>query len=172
MSLFRSPGLLLGGMLASLLSSIGSQALALEAPTGPVILVVSGNITETNLGNEAHFDHDMLQSLEQRETMTGTPWHEGKMTFKGPLGRSLLETVGAQGEIMRIDALNDYSASVPVEDFREHDVILAMSADNRRLRVRDHGPLFVIYPFDEEPSLLNEDVITRSVWQVKAIEIK
>ncbi|SFH28422.1 molybdopterin-dependent oxidoreductase [Modicisalibacter xianhensis] len=170
MSLYRSRALL-GGLLAFLLSSIGSQALALEAPTGPVILVVSGDITETNVGDEAHFDSDMLQVLEQRETVTGTPWHEGRVTFNGPLGRALLETVGAQGDTMKVVALNDYSSEIPVADFAQHDVILAMSADGRRLRVRDQGPLFVIYPFDETPALLNEEVITRSVWQVKAIEI-
>ncbi|MCG7599379.1 molybdopterin-dependent oxidoreductase [Halomonas sp. McH1-25] len=171
MSLFRSRALL-GGLSAFLLFSIGSQALALEAPTGPVILVVSGHITETNVGSAAHFDSAMLQALEQHETVTGTPWHEGRVTFNGPLGRSLLETVGAQGDTMKVTALNDYSSNIPVTDFERHDVILAMSADGRRLRVRDQGPLFVIYPFDEEPSLLNEEVIHRSVWQVKAIEIQ
>ena len=170
MSLYRSRALL-GGLLAFLLSSIGSQALALEAPTGPVILVVSGNITETNIGDEAHFDSDMLQALVQRETVTGTPWHEGRVTFSGPLGRALLKTVGAHGDTMKVVALNDYTSDIPVTDFEEYDVILAMSADGRRLRIRDQGPLFVIYPFDEKPSLLNEEVITRSVWQVKAIEI-
>ncbi len=147
-------------------------AQALEAPTGSVILEVTGNITHTNVGNEAHFDKAMLEALTQRTTVTSTPWHDGVVSFEGPLGRALLDAVGAEGEQLNVVALNDYSSTVPVRDFYEHDVILAMQADGQPLRIRDHGPLFVIYPFDENPSLLNEEILTRSVWQVKRIEVE
>ncbi|WP_248623755.1 hypothetical protein [Cobetia crustatorum] len=74
---------------------------------------------------------------------------------------------------MRVVALNDYAASVPVQDFFDYPVILAMQIDGKRLRVRvrDNGPIFIIYPFSEQPDLLNEEIMTRSVWQVKRIEI-
>lgn len=150
--------------------SIAAQAL--EAPNGPVMLSVTGNIAHSNRGKEAHFDREMLLALEQRETLTHTPWHDGQVRFEGPLGRSLLEAVGASGTHMRIVALNDYAATVPMADFLEHEVILAMFQDGKSLNVRDHGPLFVIYPFDEQPDLLNEETLTRSVWQVKMIEIQ
>ncbi|ATH77989.1 hypothetical protein CLM76_10465 [Vreelandella venusta] len=145
---------------------------ALEAPAGQVVLEVAGKLTHTNAGDEAHFDRAMLEALAQRTTRTSTPWHDGVVSFEGPLGRALLEAVGADGEQMRVIALNDYASTIPVSDFQEYDVILAMSADGSPLRIRDHGPLFVIYPFDENPSLLNEEILTRSVWQVKRIEIE
>lgn len=151
---------------------IAHSALALETPTGHVILEVTGNITHTNVGNEAHFDKAMLEALTQRSTQTSTPWHDGVVNFSGPLGRALLEAVGAEGDQMNVVALNDYSSMVPVTDFYDHEVILAMSANGQPLRIRDHGPLFIIYPFDEKPSLLNEKILTRSVWQVKRIEVK
>ncbi|MBZ9559618.1 MULTISPECIES: molybdopterin-dependent oxidoreductase [Modicisalibacter] len=156
----------------ALLAVLGGRALALEAPQGPVLLTVTGNIANTNVGNEARFDRQMLLALTQRDTATHTPWHDGRVVFSGPLGRAVLEAVGAQGTRMRVTALNDYAATVPMADFYEHDVILAMSADGRRLRIRDQGPLFVIYPFDEAPELLNETVMTRSVWQVTQIDIE
>ncbi|GGW32187.1 molybdopterin-dependent oxidoreductase [Vreelandella hamiltonii] len=145
---------------------------ALETPAGQVVLEVAGKLTHTNAGDEAHFDRAMLEALAQRTTRTSTPWHDGVVSFEGPLGRALLEAVGADGEQMRVIALNDYASTIPVSDFQEYDVILAMSADGSPLRIRDHGPLFVIYPFDENPSLLNEEILTRSVWQVKRIEIE
>lgn len=114
----------------------------------------------------------MLEGLAQRTTQTSTPWHDGVVRFEGPLGRAILDAVGAEGEQMRVIALNDYSSMVPASDFYEHDVILAMSADGQPLRIRDHGPLFIIYPFDENPALLNEEVLTRSVWQVKQIDVE
>lgn len=147
-------------------------AQALDSPTGSVILKVIGNITQTNVGDEAHFDKVMLEALTQRTTDTSTPWHDGVVSFEGPLGRALLEAVGAEGEQLNVVALNDYSSMVPVSDFYDHEVILAMRADGQPLRVRDHGPLFIIYPFDENPSLLNEEILTRSVWQVKRIEVE
>ena len=147
-------------------------AQALDSPTGSVILKVTGNITQTNVGDEAHFDKVMLEALTQRTTDTSTPWHDGVVSFEGPLGRALLEAVGAEGEQLNVVALNDYSSMVPVSDFYDHEVILAMRADGQPLRVRDHGPLFIIYPFDENPSLLNEEILTRSVWQVKRIEVE
>jgi hypothetical protein len=145
---------------------------ALEEPTGPVILVVSGKLGNTNVGDEAHFDRAMLKALPQHETLTHTPWHDGQVRFEGPLGRELLKAVGAQGTSMRITALNDYAVDVPVEDFMTYDVLLAMSADGRALRVRDQGPIFIIYPFDEKPELRNDNIVYRSVWQVKYIDLE
>lgn len=151
---------------------IAHSVLALEAPKGHVILEVTGNITQTNVGNEAHFDKAMLEALTQRNTQTSTPWHDGVVNFSGPLGRALLEAVDAEGDQMKVVALNDYSSMVPVSDFYDHEVILAMRANGQPLRIRDHGPLFIIYPFDENSALLNEEILTRSVWQVKRIEVK
>ncbi len=160
---------LMGGLLLLFLAGSGH---ALEGPTGPVILTVSGNIGVTNAGDEAHFDREMLESLEQHTTRTHTPWHDGRVTFTGPLGRDVLDAVGAQGNMLRVTALNDYGANVPVADLMEYDVILAMTLDGAPLRVRDQGPLFIIYPFDEFPELLTEKVMTRSVWQVVHIDVR
>jgi len=39
------------------------------------------------------------------------------------------------------------------------------------MSLRDKGPIFVIYPFDKHPELLNEVVFSRSVWQVTEIKV-
>lgn len=134
--------------------------------------MVSGNVTRTNVGDEAHFDKAMLKELAQHETLTHTPWYDGSVRFSGPLGRAVLEAAGAEGESLRVLALNDYVSTIPVRDFENFNVILAMQADGKALRVRDHGPLFVIYPFDQHPELLNEEILSRSVWQVARIDVE
>lgn len=149
-----------------------THAIALEAPEGPAVLVVSGKVGQPNVGDEAHFDKAMLESLEQHETITRTPWYDGEVHFSGPLGRAILEAAGAVGENMRVVALNEYAATIPVSDFAHYDVILAMQANGKVLRVRDQGPLFVIYPFDQHPELMNEEVLVRSVWQVSRIDVE
>ncbi|MDA5565159.1 hypothetical protein OW493_13690 [Cobetia sp. 14N.309.X.WAT.E.A4] len=152
--------------------SLSPFAMALEAPQGPVVLRVTGDIRHVNAGDEAHFDRAMLQALPQRETVTTTPWHDGEVSFSGPLGSALMEAVGVDSGTMRIVALNDYAANAPVQDYFDYPVILAMQAEGKRLRVRDNGPIFIIYPFSEQPDLLNEEIMTRSVWQVKRIVIE
>lgn len=156
---------------AALLAVGAVPAFALDAPKGPVVLTVTGAITETNAPDGAEFDLDMLKALAQKSTVTATPWTEGTVTFDGPLGRALLDAVGAKGETMKVTALNDYSADVPVEDFRKHDVILATAMDGKPMSVRDKGPLFIIYPFNSEPDLYTEVYFNRSVWQIARIDI-
>lgn len=141
----------------------------LPEPSGRVILTLSGDIAHANVGDEARFDRAMLEALPSRVVETHTPWHRDKGRFEGPLVRALLDVVGADGDHVRVRALNDYEAEVPVADFHRHDVILAMSRDGKPLGIREFGPLFVLYPFDAHPELLNEVVRFRSVWHVERI---
>lgn len=168
-SLVSNCRILIAAVGVALLSPLAS---ALEAPEGPVILVVSGKVGQPNVGDEAHFDKAMLEALGQHETITRTPWHDGVMRFSGPLGRAILEAAGAEGQKVRVIALNEYAATIPLSDFENYDVILAMQANGKILRIRDQGPLFVIYPFDKHPELLNEEIFSRSVWQVARIDVE
>ena len=160
------------GLLLLTFTLMPASVLALEPPTGRVLLKVGGEIGVTNVGDEAHFDREMLLALPQHETLTHTPWHDGQMAFQGPLGRDLLDAVGARGDALRITALNDYAATLPLADLQRYDVILAMTMNGEPLQIRDQGPLFVIYPFDDQPHLLNEEILTRSVWQVARIDVQ
>lgn len=160
-------------LLALLAAFPGSRAAAepLAPPAGPVILEVGGLIAAANDAALARFDLAMLDALPQRDTVTATPWHEGTQTFSGPLIGDLLDSVGAGGSALRVVAINDYSVDIPVQDVRDHPVILASRRNGATMPLREKGPLFVIYPFDEDPRLFNELYFSRSVWQVKAIEI-
>ncbi|WP_355660468.1 oxidoreductase [Halomonas salifodinae] len=144
----------------------------LRAPEEAVILVMSGNITHTNVGDEAHFDRRMLEALPWQRIETSTPWTNGVREYRGPLARALLAAVGAEGKVARVTALNNFMAEIPVADFHRHDVILAMERDGERMAIRDQGPLFVLYPFDEDPALRNETIRFRSVWQVHQIRVE
>ncbi|MCG7600260.1 oxidoreductase [Halomonas sp. McH1-25] len=159
-------------LLALLLPLRSLWAGSLPMPEGPIILKVGGKITHTNIGDEAHFDYQMLAALGMVEIETRTPWTEGVSDFAGPLGRDLLDAVGAQGELLKVKALNEFVAEVPVADLRSHDVILAVKRDGERMPVRDFGPIFVLYPFDQNPKLLNETYRFRSVWQVSSIRVE
>lgn len=168
--------LALRGLLSLFLLSMTPMGAWAEAelpiPQGPVILEVSGKISQTNHGDEAHFDYAMLESLGMHEIATHTPWTEGLIRFEGPLAQDLLDAVGAQGNRLMIKGLDGYIAEVPASDFYRHKVILALSKNGERLRVRDRGPIIIVYPFDQKPELLTEEIRFRSVWQVMSIHVE
>lgn len=149
-----------------------TSAYALDTPTGEVILTVTGaHISQPNAGDTAQFDIAMLEKLVGRSGTMETPWTKGKITFSGPLLKSILEAAGAEGTKLRVKALNDYAAEIPINDATEIDTMLATRMNGETMSIRDKGPLFLIYPFDIDSSLYNEKYFSRSVWQIKEIEV-
>jgi hypothetical protein len=147
------------------------RAQVLGTPTGPVVLTLRGRIQRSNQGDHAAFDMAMLEALAQHSFSTKTPWFAQVRKFTGPLLRDLLSLVGAKGTVLRIGALNDYRIDVPFDDARRFDVVLARLIDDRPITVREKGPLFMIYPFDSDTALRNALYYSRSVWQLKTIDV-
>lgn len=144
---------------------------SLETPKGNIVLTITGDIENTNIANTARFDLAMLQALAGRQAIMETPWTDGATEFDGPYLKAVLEAAGAHGKILRVKALNDYSADVPMADATDYETILAVKMNGKPMSVRDKGPLFMIYPFDKNHELYNEKYFSRSVWQIKEIEV-
>lgn len=128
-------------------------------------------VTSAVKGVSVEFNREQLERLESREASMETPWTEGRVTFRGPLLKAVLQAAGAEGNRLVIKALNDYSAEIPIDDATDLPTILAMRANGNTLSVREKGPLFLIYPFDLKPELYNEKYFARSVWQISEIEV-
>lgn len=156
-------------LLAALPSAVAAQQLGV--PDGAVVLTLSGKIRRTNRGDHAVFDMTMLAALPQHSIVTRTPWYAQPRKFTGPLLRDVLALAGAQGQTLRISALNDYRIDVPFDDVQRHDVVLARLLDDMPMTVREKGPLFMIYPFDSVPALRSARYYSRSVWQLISIEL-
>jgi len=147
-------------------------AATLPAPVENPILSVAGNIAATNTEGVALFDRPMLEKLGMVSFETTTPWFNGVVKFEGVPMTKLLAEVGAKGDRLVVVALNDYKSEIPIEDFERYGVIMALKRDGGYMPVRDKGPLFIVYPFDSKPELKSQKFYSRSVWQVKAIEIR
>jgi hypothetical protein len=156
---------------AGLASPLQGRAQALQAPGGAVVLSIGGRIQRTNQGERAALDMAMLEALAQRTFTTKTPWFKQPRKFTGPLLRDVLGLVGAQGNTLRVTALNDYRIDVPSDDARRFDVVLARMVDDKPITVREKGPLFMIYPFDSDAALRNALYYSRSVWQLNSIDV-
>ena len=154
--------------LAVAVISLGIAASAqAQTKSAPAILTVSSQQSAAK-----DFSLADLDALPQVEVKTTNPWSKSAVTYRGPLLRVVLEAAGAKGQEIRATALNDYSVVLPVADAMEHNVILATRADGQTLSVRDKGPVFVIYPFDAEPSLKQTTYYERSIWQLRRLQIK
>jgi len=148
------------------------QAEPLPAPASPAVLEVTGQVTTRNVGDKAVFDVAMLEALGGAKTVTSTAWTEGQSTFEGVLLSKLMERVGASGATAVAVALNDYKVEIPVADFKQYPVILAYKMDGEFLKIRDKGPLWIIYPQDDFPALKTKQTQAKWVWQVKELQFK
>lgn len=176
MAVLRRSVVALGVAVALLGAAATASAAApcdLPRPTGRVVLTVTGAIDCTNAPDgRAEFDRETLGALGLSELTTRTPWTDGEVTFEGVLARDLMAAVGARGTTARAVALNDYEADIPLADFERYPVLLAMRADGEPLRVRDKGPLWVIYPWSRHPELGDADTRGKSVWQLELLDVR
>lgn len=162
----------LRALLICLFSAMASlPSVALDLPDGPPILTVSGEIGAANMGAVAVFDRAMLEALDWREIETYTPFTDGPQKFAGPTLASLLETIGVDSGTLMATALNDFSIGIPVSDADAHDVLLALDHNGRAMRMREKGPIWVIYPSDSA-DVIDDELGSRMIWQLNRIQVQ
>ncbi|MCU6671451.1 molybdopterin-dependent oxidoreductase [Enterobacteriaceae bacterium H4N4] len=159
-------------MLLTLVVSTQLWAGELSKPTGKVLLTLSGKIENTNEDGKAVFDIASLEKLGMVSFQTTSPWYNGRTTFTGIPLQKLMDYVGAKGTVVKVTALNDYTTVVPLDDFKKYNVILALKINGEYMRIRDKGPLFIVYPYDSIPELNNQIFYSRSAWQISSMNIE
>jgi len=148
------------------------SAHALEPIKGKAILTMTGKVAEKNGANGAEFDLAMLEKLPQQTFSTKTPWDKNPIKFKGPLLRDVLAAAKASGTTLKAAALNDYQTTIPFDDAKNFDVIVAYQMNDQPIPVRTKGPLFIVYPFDTKAELRSNVYYERSAWQLKSILVE
>ncbi|WP_417614991.1 molybdopterin-dependent oxidoreductase [Oceanisphaera sp.] len=164
--------------LVLLVSAWSSQLFAadpLPAPQGRVILTVTGNLAVTNAGDNAEFDMEMLSALPQHEFTTTTPWTDGPHHFRGVLLRDLLQRVGGEGaeeREIRAMALNNYHYDIKKEQVAELPLLLTTHLDGQPMKIRHKGPVWLMLPLSDNPSLNTKPNQELLIWQLKTLEIR
>lgn len=157
---------------ATTASRRGRAADALAPPTGTPVLTVSGAIEVTNVGKMAVFDMASLEALGLSHFITATPWDQGKVTYEGVHLDTLLRRVGAHGTQLTAIALDDYVVDLPISDFAKYGTLLATRRNGKYMPVSDKGPLFIVYPFDDNTDLQQAIYYSRCVWQISQFVVK
>jgi len=148
-----------------------AMASELATPTGEPALTITGDISVTNQGDAAVFDLDMLMAMEAVTYETETIWTDGVQTFTGVLLSDLMEQVGAGGSGLSATAINDYAVEIPASDWVDGGPIVAYHQNGKPMSVRDKGPLWIIYPFDDNDDYQTEVTYSRSIWQLDRIVV-
>lgn len=159
-------------LLITLSMSPNLLAGSLDRPSGKVILTISGNIGNSNSNGKAEFDRAMLEALGVSELSLETRWTEGRQVFTGVLASVVLDAVAASGDVLVARAINDYEVKIPLSDMRRYPVLLALKQNGNYMRVRDKGPIWIIYPRETFPEIDTEEISDRWVWQLTEIIIQ
>ena len=156
---------------AAAASALGEKQLGAE-PVGPVILTVSGNIERVGSSPVVRLDRAMLEALGTTTLKTTTVWTSGEVVFEGVLVRDVLQALGAQGREVVATALNDYVATLPLQELYQYPVMLAFKMNGEYLQIKDKGPLWLVYPRDQFPELRNSMTDKKWVWQLSELEVR
>jgi len=134
-------------------------------------LELAGRTTLTMSGSVS-LSIDEFEALAPRTIIkTSTPWHTAT-TFSGISGKDFIRVTGATGQTVVVRAINDYQTKIPISDLTDLGALFVTRMNGKRLSLRQKGPLFVIYPFDQKPELKSELYYGRSIWQVNKITVE
>jgi hypothetical protein len=168
----RGTGLYASAFAALLGWSIAAYASEpLPPPAGPVLLTISGNIEQTNAPGQARFDKGMLEALGTSSFTTSSAFADKPQHFEGVPLRAVMDRVGAKGKALTASASNDYQISIPLDDLK-YEPLIAMRVDGQVLKLRDKGPLWVVYPRDAHKPLQALMYDSRWVWQLNRLHVE
>lgn len=142
------------------------QAEGIDA--APVVLTVEGQVAG---GETIDLTLEQIEALGFETLRTATPWTRGPQAFGGVPLRSLLRGLGVSGDMVA-SALNHYNVTIPAEDAERHGAFLATRLDGEPLRLRNRGPIWLIYPWSLRPELDQPPYHERAIWQLRRLEVR
>lgn len=139
--------------------------LALLTPAWAEPLLISGPSGEVSLSQE-----DIL-AMSDQQVVTQTPWTDDTLTFRGAPLAAVLARAGINDGWVNARGLNNYSINVPVDQALAAKAFLAVHMNGELMRIKDKGPFWIVFPWDEHPELLTREIRAWSVWQLQALSV-
>ncbi len=162
---------MLGGFAAATaLAALPGRGGAVAAADG-VLLTVSGDVARPDGPAGALFDDARLAALPQVTFATATLWTPRPQTFEGPPLAAVLEAAGAGPGAIEALAANAYRAQIDRRLIGPGAPIVARRIDGRPFGLRHRGPLWIMFPFDDNPAFRQESVYFQCVWQLIALTV-
>ncbi len=134
---------------------------------GPVILTVTGTHAETGEAITLDLTLADVAALESEVLRTTTLWTDGEIDFTGVRMDRLFGLLNmVQPDRVQCTALNQYKVELPLSDAQQVTVLMAYARDGAYMKVRDKGPLWIIYPRDADI----DEAANRMIWQLRKLE--
>ncbi len=128
-----------------LLAGCLSQEPGPTAPTGEVVLTVSGNIGTFNAGDTYQFDMESFKNLPYTTIKTPDPHLDATFEYGGVLLKDILSAVDAENvKKITIVAKDGYTAVIYTEDL-DLGILIAYTADGAEITDDLGGPLKIIF---------------------------
>ena len=166
-----------------------SSATESEAPSGPVVLTVAGNVANTNrsayrdkldvifgyhkrtFDRAFAFDRAMLEGPGTVALRIEHPDWGGPMMVSGPRLADVLRMAGCPGGPLATLALDGFHTEISPEALAAHEWVVATRAEGRPLGLGERGPLWLVFdPPGERPATDEES--NRWPWAMFFIECK
>jgi hypothetical protein len=167
---------MMGSSLAPRLVAAFLSAFLLSGGAGPAMGAGEAVLTIAGLGGadgaEVNLTVEQLREMGDDEIRTGTPWTEGESTFTGVTGRRLVEALQAAGAEVTGSAINDYHTIIPFEVFDSDSLLLAYAQDGQPMSVREKGPLWIVFPFDDDPMYRSDTYKAYAIWSLTRLEFR
>ncbi|WP_282154331.1 molybdopterin-dependent oxidoreductase [Ruegeria atlantica] len=128
----------------------------------------------TTTGSNAATNEFSLQDLDAMDQVTfstSTIWTDDEVTFSGVPLKALLTELNTDGTSIEMVALNDYKVTMPLAELENDAPIIATRMDGETMSVRDKGPYWVVFPYDQDPKYRTETIYTFSIWQLKHLKV-
>lgn len=136
-----------------------------------VVYAEEPHLTVETAGETTNLTIELLDELPQTSFTSTTIWTDGKIEFSGVPLSTLVDGIQSESTIIRLVALNDYAVDIPLSEISDDYPIVATRMNGEFMKVRDKGPFWIVYPYDEGPQYQTDLVYSRSIWQLKTVSV-
>jgi hypothetical protein len=143
-----------------------------QAPTGPVVLTLTGKIGQRNVDRSAlHFDATILDELGVVQAKVYDPWVKQDLEFQGVWMNDLIDAAkpadGAQS--IHLTALDNYQIDLSLADVRAGGILLATKkGDGSPIPLEEGGPVRIVF-VGGVPSGASAD---QWIWNLTMIDVR
>lgn len=144
----------------------------IPTPSGDVVLIVSGDVTATNVDGVIEFDMNTLEKLGLVSYEVSDPWLQENVTYTGVLLSDLLEVVNASDTMTEVfaTALDDYAIPIPVSEIEAWPILIATQSNGAYMTIENSGPTRIIFPYDRHDNIT--DARNMSVWNLESLDVR
>ena len=146
-----------------------TEEAGLSAPTGDVILKVTGDIADPNVGDECQFDAALIEKYAEDQTIDD-PWMGDGLEYRGILLSKVWELCGGSEEatVATLVAKDGMTMEVAREDLEKWPIMLAYQVGGEDLTDEVGGPVKLVFPAEARETYADE----QWMWWVVEVRIQ